>query len=73
MTVDEAKQRRVCRICEQPIDVTGPVDWPDRFGEMVWPLAVTLDFGREFAHTACLEGTGELASPSEPGDTGGGD
>jgi hypothetical protein len=72
MTVDEAKRRRVCRVCEQTIHATGPVDWPDNFGMLVWPETVTLNFGEEFAHTACLEGKGEPVSSSEPRDTGGG-
>jgi hypothetical protein len=56
ITVEEAKQRRVCRICEQPISGAGcPVGWTEEFGRMVFPIRITLNFGQEFAHTDCLE------------------
>ncbi len=56
LTVEEAKARRVCRICEQPISNPGaPLDWTEEFGQMVYPIKVTLNFGEEFAHTECLE------------------
>lgn len=56
LTVQEAREKRVCRICEQPIQTQGsPKDWPILFGEMTYPLQVTLNFGEEFAHTACLK------------------
>ncbi len=60
LTVEEAKARRVCRICEQPISNPGaPVGWTEDFGRMVFPVKVTLNFGQEFAHTVCLEGATE--------------
>jgi len=57
ITVAEARSRRVCRICEQPISPGPgcPLGWETEFGRMVYPAAVSLDFGNEFAHTACLE------------------
>jgi len=55
MTVAEAKGKRVCRICGEAISVTAvPLSWTEDYGEMTWPIAVTLNFGEEFAHTACL-------------------
>lgn len=57
MTVEEARERRVCRICEQPVPSMGPKGWPTEFREMVYPVAVTLNFGDEFAHTQCLKDT----------------
>lgn len=56
ITVEEAKNRRVCRICEQPIPNPGaPKGWTEEFGKMVFPIRVTLNFGEEFAHTDCLD------------------
>ena len=55
--VEEARRLGVCRICQKPI-VSGPgfpKGWQFEFGKMVFPQAVTLNFGDEFAHTACLE------------------
>ena len=65
MTVVEARQARVCRVCGKPIATPpgSPLGWQDEFGEMVYPVRVTLRFGEEFAHTECLRVTG---SPSEP-------
>ena len=57
LTVEEARTARVCRICGKPIPrVPGPKDWPFLFGECVYPPpALTLNFGKEFAHTDCLK------------------
>jgi hypothetical protein len=33
-----------------------PLGWPYEFGLMVYPIEITLNFGDEFAHTACLQG-----------------
>lgn len=59
--VDEARKMGVCRICHEPISVQhAPGNWEFAFGEMLFPPpAVTLNFGAEFAHTACLERVGE--------------
>ena len=58
MTVQEAKKRRVCRICKQRISTDG---WPKNalheFGKLVFPERIILNFGREFAHAKCLEKT----------------
>lgn len=60
LTLEEAKRRRVCRVCGEPILVDGaPIGWTDEFGKMLYPVRVTLDFGREFAHTDCLAGCEE--------------
>jgi hypothetical protein len=55
MTVAEARDQRVCRICGQPVKGGGPIDWPLIFGKMTFPSRLTLNFGDEFAHTDCLE------------------
>jgi len=58
MTVAEARDKRVCRICEQPIHsapTTLPKGWETQFGEMVFPGAITMNYGEEFAHTGCLK------------------
>lgn len=56
LTLEEAKTLRRCRLCEQPIDIGGtPEGWMNNFGRMTYPIRVTLDFGKEFAHTDCLE------------------
>lgn len=68
MTVSEARERRVCRVCGGPIDVTGPAGWSEDFGELVYPVAVTLDFGLEFAHTACLKGATPAPDSRPPFD-----
>lgn len=58
LTLEEARARRVCRVCGGPIEVgVQPAGWKDDYGAMVWPVALTLDFGREFAHTGCLAPT----------------
>jgi hypothetical protein len=54
MTVAEARDKRVCRVCGEPISALGPKGWPMDFGECLYPVAVTLKFGDEFAHTKCL-------------------
>ena len=57
MTVAEAKAARVCRICHQPIGGGhgAPEGWTECFDRQVVPERITLHFGAEFAHTACLE------------------
>lgn len=61
--VDEARRNGVCRVCgnTMPKDASGqPKGWATTFGSMCWPEAITLNFGKEYAHTACVE--------EEPGD-----
>ena len=54
-SVREAKAMQVCRICRQPISLVGaPARWMEEFDTTVYPVAVTLRYGAEFAHTACL-------------------
>lgn len=53
--VEEARRMGVCRICHEPIRVSHAMaGWQHEFREMLYPQAVTLNFGDEFAHTACL-------------------
>ena len=39
-----------------------PKGWKEEFREMVFPIALTLNFGAEFAHTECLQ-QGPTAPP----------
>ena len=57
MTVAEAKAARVCRICHQPMGGGrgSPEGWTEDFDRQVYPEKLTLKFGKEFAHTDCLE------------------
>jgi hypothetical protein len=64
--VEEARARRVCRVCEKPIAWGGPVGWPFEFRSLVYPEQVTLDFGDEFAHAACLVTVEANPAPSVP-------
>ncbi len=62
MTVEEARKRRVCRICQEVIPaVPAPMGWTHEFRQQLFPVALTLNFGEEFAHTACLENEQALA------------
>lgn len=58
----QAKQTHCCRLCEKPITVgeAQPKGWMENFGGQLWPEAITLDFGHEFAHTACVEKLQEM-------------
>jgi hypothetical protein len=54
--LEEAQERRICRLCFKPISNSGgPKDAHLMFREMVFPEKVTFNFGKEFAHTDCLE------------------
>jgi hypothetical protein len=55
MTVEEARNARVCRVCREAINLSGtPKDAPLEFGCMTYPQRITFNFGDEFAHTDCL-------------------
>lgn len=56
LTVEEARDKRVCRICKQPIIcASGPAGWEFEFGKRSFPKpTIILDFGKEFAHEDCL-------------------
>jgi hypothetical protein len=67
MTVKEAREARVCRICGRPISLHGgPANAPFVFGEMTFPEQITFNYGEEFAHTDCLKERNEL--PRTPPD-----
>lgn len=69
MNLETAKRLRVCRICEEPISASegSPLGWEEDFGERLFPLpALTLNFGKEFAHTLCLA----LSDPEDEDDSG---
>lgn len=55
LTVEQARKKRVCRLCEQPVGSVGMADAPFDFQRQIVPIRVTYDFGKEFAHTKCLE------------------
>lgn len=64
LSVEQARERGICRICREPINEGSPEGKPkgfcDNYGEMTFAADVenfrpiTYNFGREFAHTDCL-------------------
>lgn len=56
ITIYEAREQNRCRICGETIEMKGgnPVGWKDEFREMLFPVHVVLNFGKEFAHGKCL-------------------
>jgi hypothetical protein len=56
LTAPEARRLRVCRVCHAPIVIGAamPAGWYFDFFDLLYPTAITLDYGREYAHTACL-------------------
>jgi hypothetical protein len=63
MSVEDARRNRVCRICGDPCgrNTAGPKDWQLMFAKMAYPESITLNYGKEYAHTDCLllEGPGK--------------
>lgn len=58
LTVAEARYNGICRVCRERIrPEAAPRGWQFDFREMVYPTAVTLNFGEEFAHTKCIKET----------------
>lgn len=58
LSLREAKDRSKCRICEGTIHRVGgqPLGWMESFGVRCYPApSITLNFGKEFAHTECLK------------------
>ena len=60
MTLTEARAKHICRICEQPVKMLAPARVFDCYADLEWPSRVTLNFGKEFAHTECVEGATEM-------------
>ena len=57
ISLKQAKEERRCRVCGDSINVPkGPQGRTEEFGAVDFPIAVTLNFGEEFAHTICLQG-----------------
>lgn len=55
MNLEDARSQNRCRICEEIINVEAlPKGWKDRFNELLHPIHLILDFGKEFAHANCL-------------------
>ena len=61
LSVPEARERRVCRICRTAIRVDGAPGWPMELPRVTHPVAVTLNYGGEFAHAQCLDIVGQAA------------
>ena len=56
ITVEQAQIDGICRVCGERYDsIYAPQDFHLDFGEQVFPTKWTFNFGREFAHTDCLE------------------
>jgi len=69
MTVKEAREQRVCRVCGVPIlgGKGSLLGWESEFGERLYPPpALTLNFGDEFAHTTCLGAKNVNEDKGEP-------
>ena len=64
LSVAEARERRVCRICRTAIRVDGAPGGPMELPRVTHPVAVTLNYGGEFAHTQCLDSVGLAAEPA---------
>ena len=57
LRLDQAQRAYRCRICGGKIRIDGCVSgWQSKFGSMIHPMELTLNFGEEFAHTDCLDG-----------------
>lgn len=56
MTVKEAQEKCVCRLCGESVSFVGqPIFWKTEFGKRMFPGKIlVLNFGEEFAHEACL-------------------
>lgn len=51
----EARAAGVCRVCREPIDLSGsPAGTADRFASMVHPEKLVFNCGEEYAHQSCL-------------------
>lgn len=69
MTVEEARKSKTCRICGEKIDLPAgqPKGWESEFREMFYPITITLNYGDEFSHTACLpSGAGQARELLKP-------
>ena len=59
LSVQEAREQRVCRVCQKPMpaDSKGrPQGWQFDFSKESMPEKITLNFGKEYAHTGCIVG-----------------
>ncbi len=65
LSLDEARRQRRCRICGERIEIGhSPLGFEYDFREQIYPQRVTFKFGREFAHTDCLESVTVKARPA---------
>lgn len=60
MTVQEAKEEGVCRVCGHSVatllmpETAWRDGWRDRFGNRIRVFPIALNYGDEFAHEDCL-------------------
>lgn len=58
--LEEARETGCCRVCGGRLlepNAEGnlePLPMAGKFGDLVYPVAITLKFGKEFAHPSCL-------------------
>lgn len=57
ISLNQARDESRCRICGEPIKMTDgrPVGWKDEFRAQLFPVAIVLNYGEEFAHPQCLK------------------
>lgn len=57
LSLSEARRHRLCRVCEQAINLDPAVQDQHLLEHpyFLLPEAITLDYGKEFAHTRCLQ------------------
>jgi hypothetical protein len=54
LTVSQARQQHVCRVCGGPINFPSAIWWEGEGAEAGRGTGATFKDGAEFAHTACL-------------------
>ena len=61
LTVEQARKERRCRVCGEPLGTNAmqPLGWHEDYREMVFPVAIILNFGAEYAHPKCVNQEGQ--------------
>ena len=65
ISLEQAQAQRRCRICGETLcedNDAFPKGWQHEFAEMVYPVHVIINFGKECAHARCLDTDRKLAS-----------